>query len=84
MLHDDLLDKHDRPSTACLTPGGATATLLAPGSRAPGGYGPWPTSNNLSLTWVGTAASGDHSNRRPPPESLNAIGDARIDWFGHF
>jgi hypothetical protein len=31
-----------------------------------------------------TVASGDHSNRRPPPESLNAIGDARIDSFEHF
>jgi hypothetical protein len=28
---------------------------------------------------AGTVASGDHSNRRPPPEPLNAIGDARID-----
>jgi hypothetical protein len=35
------------------------------------------------LSW-GTVASGDHSNRRPPPESLNAIGDARIDCFEHF
>ena len=32
----------------------------------------------------GTVASGDHSNRRPPPESLNAIGDAKIDCFEHF
>ena len=32
----------------------------------------------------GTVASGDHSNRRPLPESLNAIGDARIDCFEHF
>ena len=32
----------------------------------------------------GTVASGYHSNRRPPPESLNAIGDARIDCFEHF
>jgi hypothetical protein len=32
----------------------------------------------------GTVASGDHSNRRPPPEPLNAIGDARIDCFEHF
>jgi hypothetical protein len=35
-------------------------------------------------TWEGTVASGDHSNRRPPPESLNAISDARIDCFEHF
>jgi hypothetical protein len=27
---------------------------------------------------------GDHSNWRPPPESLNAIGDAKIDCFEHF
>jgi hypothetical protein len=33
---------------------------------------------------VGTVASGDHSNRRPSPESLNAISDARIDCFEHF
>jgi catechol 2,3-dioxygenase-like lactoylglutathione lyase family enzyme len=26
----------------------------------------------------------DHSNRRPPPESLNAIGDGRIDCFEGF
>jgi hypothetical protein len=32
----------------------------------------------------GTVASGDHSNRRPPPEPLNAIGDAGIDCFEHF
>jgi hypothetical protein len=32
----------------------------------------------------GTVASGDHSNRRPPPESLNAIGEAKIDCFEHF
>jgi hypothetical protein len=32
----------------------------------------------------GTVASGDHSNRRPPPESLIAISDARIDCFEHF
>jgi hypothetical protein len=32
----------------------------------------------------GTVASGDYSNRRPPLESLNAIGDARIDCFEHF
>jgi hypothetical protein len=32
----------------------------------------------------GTVASGDHAIRRPPPESLNAIGDARIDCFEHF
>jgi hypothetical protein len=32
----------------------------------------------------GTVASGDHSNRRPPPESLNAISDAKIDSFEHF
>jgi hypothetical protein len=40
------------------------------------------------LEWAeapeGTVASGDHSNRRPPPESLNAIGDTRIDCFEHF
>jgi hypothetical protein len=35
-------------------------------------------------SYVGTVASGDHSNRRPPPESLNAIGDARIDCFERF
>ena len=33
---------------------------------------------------AGTVVSGDHPNRRPPPESLNAIGDARIDCFEHF
>src|SRR4029453_2197213 len=33
---------------------------------------------------TGTVASGDHAIRRPPPESLNAIGDARIDCFEHF
>jgi hypothetical protein len=33
---------------------------------------------------AGTVASGVHSNRRPPLESLNAIGDARIDCFEHF
>ena len=33
---------------------------------------------------TGTVASSDHPNRRPPPESLNAIGDARIDCFEHF
>ena len=38
----------------------------------------------LTGTLEGTVASGDHSNRRPPPESLNAIGDARIDCFEHF
>ena len=27
----------------------------------------------------GTVDSGDHSNRRPPPEPLHAIGDAKID-----
>jgi hypothetical protein len=32
----------------------------------------------------GTVASGVHSNRRPPPASLNAIGDAGIDCFEHF
>jgi hypothetical protein len=33
------------------------------------------------VAYGGTVASGVQSNRRPPPESLNAIGDARIDCF---
>ena len=43
---------------------------------------PWLTlrqRNDLN----GTVASGDHSNRRPPPDPLNAISDARIDCFEH-
>jgi Domain of unknown function (DUF1918) len=36
------------------------------------------------LSVLGTVASGDHSNRRPPLESLNALGDARIGCFEHF
>jgi len=32
----------------------------------------------------GTLASGNHSNRRPPPESLNVLGDTKIDCFEHF
>jgi hypothetical protein len=36
------------------------------------------------LAEASTVASGDHSNRRSPPESLNAIGDAKIDCFEHF
>ena len=32
----------------------------------------------------GTDASGDYSSWRPPPESLNAIGDAKIACFEHF
>jgi ABC-type xylose transport system permease subunit len=36
------------------------------------------------VAYGGTVASGVQSNRRPPPESLNAIGDAKIGCFEHF
>ena len=47
------------------------------------GSGPLPDSL-AGPDGSGTVASGDHSNRRPLPEALNAIGDAKIDCFEHF
>ena len=44
----------------------------------------WALVNTGLFGTKGTVASGVQSNRRPPPESLNAIGDARIDCFEHF
>jgi hypothetical protein len=62
---------------------------LALGQHITGGVVHRGQQVDLPAVWCagtaeGTVASGDHSNRRPSPESLNAISDARIDCFEHF
>jgi hypothetical protein len=46
-----------------------------------GRFDRWVRAHNIS---PGTVASGDHSNRVLHQSPLNAVGEARIDCFGHF
>jgi hypothetical protein len=40
--------------------------------------------SDLAIQNTSGLRGADHSNRRPPPEPLNVISDARIDCFEHF